>query len=151
LVFLFFGIYSSTIFAQINNISFEKLERAQLETAKNTLVFIHTDWCRYCQQMQQTTFKDSTVIDLIDNHFYFINFDAAQKADVVYKGHRFRFLPSGTNTGVHELAQELGTIDGTLNYPTLCIINEKDEVVFRYGGFLAASELNDFLLEFLNH
>ena len=67
--------------------------------------------------------------------------DAEGEEDITYRGHTFRFRPTGRNTGVHELAEQLGTIDGQLNYPTLVALNTSNEIVFQYGGLMDAKEL----------
>jgi len=50
---------------------------------------------------------------------------------------------------VHELAKQLGTINGKLNYPALVVLNAKNEIVFQYDGYLNAEELEAILKETL--
>ncbi len=91
--------------------------------------------------MKNTTFQNNEMINTLNNNFYFIDLDAETKEDINYKNYIFRYKPTGTNTGVHELAEQLGTIKGKMNYPTISIINAKNEILFQYGGFMTAKEL----------
>jgi thioredoxin-related protein len=127
--------------AQLKTYQFEQIDSLQQVEKRIVLVFIHTDWCKYCQAMRKTTFKNKDVIKLINEKFYFIDLDAEQKKSISFKGKKFKYKPNGTNIGIHELATELGTIGKQINYPTLCVLNEKNEIVFQYGGFLTAKEL----------
>ena len=91
--------------------------------------------------MENTTFKDDRVIKAMNDHFYFIPLNAEYTQDINYKGRTFKYRPTGRKTGIHELARELGTINGKLNYPTLSIINARNEIVFQHAGLLKADEL----------
>jgi hypothetical protein len=43
----------------------------------------------------------------------------------------FYFKPNGTNTGIHELATALATIDDQVVYPTLTILGTDDLIIFQ--------------------
>ena len=127
--------------AQLRNHSFKTLDSLNAEEARPTVVFLHTDWCKVCHRMEATTFANEAVIEQLNSQFHFVSMDAEGKDDITYRGHTFRFRPTGRNTGVHELAEQLGTIDGQLNYPTLVALNTSNEIVFQYGGLMDAKEL----------
>lgn len=131
--------------AQAITIDFYQLDSIQKTEERNTVVFIYTDWCKYCQQMKNTTFKNDSVINLLNKQFYFVTFNAETKEDITYNKHKFRYKPIGNNTGIHELAEQLGTVNGKLNYPTLCILNKKNEIIFQYGGFISSEEFIEVL------
>ncbi len=128
-------------FAQLNLVQFEQIDSLQKVETRNVLVFIHTDWCKYCQTMKTKTFKNRDVIKLINEKFYFIEFDAEEKRKIVFNNQDFVFKPYGKSSGIHELAIELGTINKKISYPNLCILNEKNEIVFQYNNFLNAKDL----------
>lgn len=126
--------------AQTKEISFEELEQIK-NNKKHIVVFIHTDWCKYCLQMENTTFKNKKVVSLIADHFLFIPLNAERKNSINFANHTFSFIPNGNNSGTHALAKELATIDGKINYPTICILNPKNEIVFQYGGFMDTEQI----------
>ena len=67
------------------------------------------------------------------------------KKDINYRGHTFKYKPTGLNTGVHELAEQLGLINGKINYPSIAIINIKNEVIFQYAGLMDSDILSQIL------
>ena len=73
--------------------------------------------------MENSTFKNPVVFKEFNEHFYFISFDAETKKDVTFNNHTFRFKPTGTNTGIQELATALATIDNQVVCPTLTILD----------------------------
>jgi thioredoxin-related protein len=128
-------------FAQLNRVQFEQIDSLQNIEKRNTIVFIHTDWCNYCQVMQSKTFKNKEVIKTLNEKFYFVDFNAEEKRIVVFNNQNFNFKPNGTNTGINELATELGTINTQISYPVLCVLNYKNEIIFQYNSFLNAKDL----------
>ncbi len=120
---------------------FEQIDSLQRVEKRNIMVFIHTDWCKFCRTMEYTTFKNKDVVNALNRQFYFVSLDAEQKQDISFNGKTFKYKPSGAGTGIHELAVELGTIDGQVSYPGICILNPKYEIVFSYNQFLSAGDL----------
>lgn len=134
LIFLF-GI-TSMGFSQLKSIPFEKIENLQQIQPRKVIVFIHTDWCMYCKQMKNSTFKNKDIIQKLNSDFYFIHFNAEEKRDISFNNRVFKYQPSGNNVGVHELAIQLGTINNQIVYPVLCVLNEKNEIIFQYNNYL---------------
>ena len=128
-------------FSQLKKYRFEQIDTLQNREKRKIIIFIHTDWCQFCQAMQNTTFKNRDLIDKLNTNFYFIDLDAEETRDISFLGRTFRFKPSGNKTGIHELATELATINGKLAYPSLCILNTKYEIIFQYANYLNAEEL----------
>jgi thioredoxin-related protein len=135
----------SQSFAQLNLAQFEQIDSLQKVEKRHVIVFIHTDWCKYCKAMHNKTFKNETVTKIINEKFYFVDFDAEEKRKIIFNNTTFHFKPNGANSGIHELAIELATIDKQISYPTLCVLNYKNEIVFQYNGFLNAKDLNAIL------
>ena len=95
--------------------------------------------------MEQTTFQNSEVIHQLNNNFYFISFDAEEQREIDFQGFKFSFQPTGNNTGVHALAELIGSVDGELSFPTFCVLNPDFEIIFQYNAFLNAKDLNQIL------
>lgn len=129
--------------------SFDELDSLQKVTPRNIVVFIHTDWCKYCLSMLNTTFKDSEIVKTINNEFYFADLNAETEEEIVFNNYIFKYLPSGRKTGVHELALQLGSNSGQVVYPTLCILNADYEIVFQYSQLLNSESLLNILRQFL--
>ncbi|QLC66924.1 thioredoxin fold domain-containing protein [Flavobacterium sp. LPB0248] len=141
---ILFGI-TSTGFCQLKSSTFEEIDNLQQIQKRKTIVFIHTDWCQFCQRMKSTTFKDQEIIRKLNSDFYFIDFNAEEKRDITFNNHIFKYKPSGNNVGVHELALQLGTINNQIAYPTLCVLNEKNEIIFQYNIYVGTKEFKILL------
>lgn len=127
-------------FAQLHTVSFEEIDSLQHLEKRKTIVFIQTDWCQFCHAMQNTTFKNEAIIKELNSAFYFVPFNAEEKRTVVFNKTTFRFQPTGNNTGTHELATALGTINKQLNFPVLCVLNNQNEIIFQHSGYLNPTE-----------
>ena len=128
-------------FAQLKTYSFEEAEQLSKENPKPIVVFIHTNWCKYCKIMENSTYKDPKIIAALNDNFYFISFDAESKKNILFNNHIFQFQPNGTNTGIHELATTLATIDNQVVYPSLTILELDNSIVFQQASFISAKAL----------
>ncbi len=143
LILLF--IAPSLSLGQLKSYDIETIPQLQKESPRPVVIFLYADWCKYCKAMENSTFKKEGIISLINNDFYFVRFDGEQQEDVTLGGRTYSFKPSGNETGIHELAETLATIDGQVNYPTLVIANEQFEILYQYAGFMRYKELEKLL------
>lgn len=144
IVLLFFWALPSG-FAQLKTLTFEEAERIALQNPKPIVVFIHTNWCNYCKMMENSTFKNEEVIHLLNEGFYFISFDAESKKPINFNDQIFIHKPTGPNSGIHELATALATIDNQLSYPTIVILDDEKRILFQKQSYLSAKELQSIL------
>ena len=145
IVLIFFWAIPSG-FAQLKTYSFEEAEKLCKENPKPFVVFVHTSWCQYCKIMENSTFKNPEVIKILNTGFYFISLDAESKKDIHFNNNTFKFQPKGQNSGMHELATELATIDSEVVYPTVTILEPDFSILFQKHSFVNAQELI-FILE----
>ena len=144
LFIVFFGI-TSTGFCQLKSRTFEEIDCLQQIQKRKTIVFIHTNWCQFCQRMKSTTFKNQEIIEKLNSDFYFVDFNAEEKRDISFNNRVFKYKPSGNNVGVHELALELGTMNNQIVYPVLCVLNEKNEIILQYNNYLSPKDFKVIL------
>lgn len=136
---------SNVVVPSLNTYSFEELASLQKKDKRKVMVFVHTEWCKFCLKMEQLTLTNPEVVRLLNEKYYFVSFDAESKKDIHYQGHTFKYKPNGTNSGVHELAEALATINGSLNYPSVCILDNGTELKFQYGGFMNSVSMQQVL------
>ena len=148
LLFLFIFSGCFTIYAQeskvkevLNIFTFEEVEELHQKKPKPILIFIYTDWCKICYGMKRTTFKNKKVIQLLNEKFYFVQLNGEEKKTITFLGKKFKFNPTGTTTGTHQLAYELGAINKIISYPTTIILNEKFEIDFQLSSFLNSKKM----------
>ena len=128
-------------FAQLKLNTFEEVEQLSKVHPKPIVIFTHTNWCQYCKVMENTTFKDPKIIATLNDYFYFISFDAETKTDIFFNNTTFKFQPTGTNIGIHQLATALATIDKQVVYPSLTILDSENVIVFQQHSVLSAKAL----------
>lgn len=139
-ILIFFLGITSTGFCQLQNRTFEAIDSLQQIQKRKIIVFIHTDWCQFCQRMKSTTFKNQEIIDILNSDFYFIDLNAEEKRDISFNNQVFKYQPSGNNVGINELAVQLGTINNQIVYPVLCVLNDKNEIILQYSNYLNATD-----------
>ena len=132
-------------FAQLKTYTFEEAEKLSKENPKPLVIFIRTSWCNYCKMMENSTFKKPEIITLLNTNFYFISLDAESKEDIHFNNRIFSFKPNGQNTGIHELATALATINSQVSYPTLAILQSDFSIVFQKHSFLNSKQLQAIL------
>lgn len=125
--------------------SFEEVEILQKQNPKPILVYIYTDWCKFCFGMNKNTFSDRRVIKNLNDKFYFIKLNAENKKDITFLNKTFTYKPSGINTGIHELASELASIKNNVSYPTITKLNQNFEIEFQKVGFINSKNLLQFI------
>lgn len=146
-IFLLITMWYATAHAQPEEILPEKLDSLQKIQPRKVFFLIGANWCKYCEMMQQTTLKNKQVVATLNNSYYLVNFDAETKRIIKFHNKIFNYQPTGNNVGVHQLAEEIGTVEGKISYPTICILNDKFEITFQYNQFVTARDLLKILGE----
>lgn len=139
------AIFSQSEKSELRVFTFEEVEKLQQQEPKPILVFLYTDWCKICFGMKQNTFKNGKVIRILNDNFYFITLNGEEKKDISFLGKKFVYKPSGSKTGTHELAKELGFIDNKISYPTTLILNEKFEIDLQIDSFMNRKKMISIL------
>ena len=132
--------------AQSQTVSFEELAGLQKIEKRPVFILIQTSWCKYCGSMKHSMFKNPELSTLLKLNFYVILLDAEEKQPINFAGRSFIYEPTGKNAGVHQLARELGNVDGQISYPSVCFLNEKNEIIFQHAGYLNPAALKKVLI-----
>jgi len=141
---------SVTASAQFKTIPIGELTDSIRLRPKPALILISTNWCTYCA-MQKAQLKKSREFREAGSYLYYSEFDAETKQELVFNGTTYRFAPTGTTTGSHELAFTLGNINNRLSFPTWVLINEHFEIVSRFPGVIKADDLAALLENVRRH
>ena len=131
IVFIFVLVRVSELTAQNRIVKFEEIKTLQDKAPKPIVVLIMTSWCKYCHAMKNTMTRDNKVAAVLSEKFYTVFLDAENKNDIFFAGRNFKH-----KAGLHELARELGTIEGQISYPTTTFLNIKNEIIYQHDGFL---------------
>jgi thioredoxin-related protein len=107
---------------------------------KKIFLDVYTDWCGWCKKMDQSTFIDPVIVDIMNQYYYPVKFDAEMKDTIIFNGHTFiNPNPSG-NRSTHQLAASI--LDYQLSYPSYVILDENTSRLTIYKGF---KQIDDFL------
>ena len=94
--------------------------------------------------MKKNTFTNENVIQLLNDNFHLVLFDAESKEPVELKRKTFE-----NKNGVHELAISLAAKKGYMAYPSLVILNHKSRIDEQVDSFLSAKQLEKLLTKYL--
>ena len=145
IVFFLFMVFAFCLKSQSQTVPFEKIGELQKTERRPVMALIHTDWCAYCGSMKHAMLNNNKISALLNKKFYVVLLDAEEKKAIKFAGRKFQYKPTGKNTGVHELAQQIGNINGQLSYPTICFLNDKNEIIYQHAGYLNPEALNKVL------
>tara|TARA_R110002073_G_scaffold325109_1_gene503742 strand:- start:1758 stop:2231 length:474 start_codon:yes stop_codon:yes gene_type:complete len=148
-LFAFIFLFVSTISLiqkknELKVYSFEEVEKLHKVMPKPIVVFIQADWCKICHGMEKTTLANEKVIELLNKSFYFVKLNGEQKEEITFLGKTFVFKPYG-NSGTHELALELATIDKRMVYPTTTILDKEFGIVLQLDGLVNKRRMTSIL------
>lgn len=146
LICSWFGLGHLSVEAQtLRWTSFEHLTDSLRKERRPLLIFIHTDWCKYCKMMEMKTFTDPKVVQALNRRFYCLDLNAEEAHTLTFLNKKYAFKYSGVNTGVQELAEVLGTEKGKLSYPTTVFFDQNLQLQSRMIGLLDAKQLYQLL------
>lgn len=69
---------------RINWRSFQQVDSLLSIAPKETIIFIHTDWCSYCRKMEKEVFSKKEIYDRINKDFYMIKLDAESVENITF-------------------------------------------------------------------
>lgn len=112
---------------------------------KPLMVFIQTDWCKYCKMQENITFEDPKVIDLLTENFYCLKINAEDQIPLTFMGRNYE---SGSAGDFHSLARMLGMEHGKLLFPTTVFYFPVTQAFKKFQGLQRAEDLTAFIQEF---
>jgi thioredoxin-related protein len=145
-LFLLSTLFSSALFSQ-QKIKWYSLEEAEMLLKDNPRpVFIdtYTDWCGWCKKLDQETFSNPVVAEILSTKYYPVKFDAEGKKNITFQGRNF--INDGKAGNAHQLAVAL--LQGQLSYPTVVFLNEKGQLLSPVPGYRNAREMEELLIYF---
>lgn len=140
--------FDETLFEEdtvIHWIPAEEAEEAQRLEPKKIFVDVYANWCRWCRLSDSVVFRHSDVARFVNRYFHSVKFDAELQQSARFFGREFHSVHDSGNN-YHELPAYL--LDGNLSYPGFVFADENGEIIYRYNGYLSASNF-ETLLDFI--
>lgn len=128
----------------INWLTWEEVAEKMHEEPRKIMVDVYTDWCGWCKKMDASTFKDTKIVDYINENYYAIKFDAEYQNPIYLNGKEYNFIKTGKK-GYHELAAKI--LRGKLSYPSLVFLDYNMKVIQPIPGYRDVKTL-DLILSY---
>jgi thioredoxin-related protein len=127
-------------------LTLEQAEKMMTDSPKPVFIDAYTDWCGWCKKMDQDTFSDPVIAELLNNKFYPVKFNAEGKEKITFLGQTF--INDGKYGNAHQLAVAL--LQGELSYPTVVFLTKEDNkvLVTPLKGYRVAKDMELFLSYF---
>ncbi len=149
-IFLLLLLIPNFGFSQIKTTTFSDLGNLQKVRQKPVIIHLYTDWCSVCKIEKYAIEKDKDLVKMIDENFYFINFEAEKTKETIhFQGKQFNYLPNG-NSGIHELALALSKNKNQPVYPLWIILDKNQNLIYYHEGEFKPEKMKEKLREITN-
>jgi len=150
IIFLFLMLVPCLCFSQIKTGTFSELEILQKENPKPVIIHVYTSWCSVCKIESFELNKDEDLVQLINENFYFINFEAEKtKEKIIFLGKEFNYLPNG-NSGIHELVLALSKNKKQPVYPLWIVLDKDQNLIEYHEGLFKPEKMKETLKKILS-
>lgn len=110
---------------EIQWVNFDQLSELQQTDNRPLLIFIHTNWCRYCKMQKEISFKNLQLIEFLNRNYYCIELDAESKSSIKLLNKNFSYNPL---QGYHQLALTLTKDSDQIIFPTLVVLDKSYKI-----------------------
>lgn len=124
--------------------SISELDNLLKTDPKPVFIDAFTDWCIWCKRLDQNTFSNPVIADILSNKYHAVKFNAEGKDPVSFHGQKF--INDGKSGAAHQLAVAL--LKGQLSYPTVVFMDEKGQLLTPVPGYRDAKEMEPILSYF---
>lgn len=133
---------------KINWITFNQLSDSLQNKPKKVFVNFHADWCKYCKEMERTTFQDQSIVKELNEKYYAVQMDVESKEVIKFGDQTFINKRTKRVNPVHELALLLASRkDKPFSLPAYVLFDDQFNATARYFQYLDA----DALFKILEH
>jgi thioredoxin-related protein len=126
--------------------SIEEADKLIKDNPRPVFIDAFTDWCGWCKKLDQDTFSNPVVAEILKTKFYPVKFNAEGRESITFQGKSF--INDGKSGNAHQLAVAL--LQGQLSYPTVVFLNEKGQYLTPVQGYLNAKEMEELLSFFVD-
>ncbi len=138
------SINEQELAAEINWKSFEDLNNKGNKN-KKVMIFIYTDWCKWCRELNQTSFSDPDLTSFVNKNYFPIKFNGEKDESVEFKGQTYK-LKKEDEKVFHQFTEQFNK--GDIAYPAIVFLDEDLKVIQTIKGFRKKEEMFNVLRYF---
>lgn len=126
----------------------QEAEKLMKQAPRTLFIDAYTDWCSWCKKMDNETFTNPVIANILNNNFYPVKFNAEGNESIDFLGQKF--INDGKYGKAHQLAVAL--LQGQLSYPTVVFMarDSNKYSVTPVPGFMEPKEMEVLLSFFAN-
>lgn len=136
---LFFLISLASFGQKGYAVSFNELALKMAEKPRPVIIKVYTDWCSVCKIQDKQLAKDKELQKMLAEDFYYVEFNAEARQDILFNNRNYHFMHNGKSGGVHELALLL--LGKQPAYPGWAFLSSNYETIDAYRGLLKSEQL----------
>lgn len=106
---------------------------------KSIILYFHTDWCSYCAIQSLQLKKDTSINKILNNDFYFIDFNAESKEQIIFNGKNYK----GGKGSTHEFVKSFFPKNRQIAYPAWVILDKNNNLIFSHEGLIKSEKLKE--------
>lgn len=132
----------------INWISMEEAEERAAKLPKPTMIYFYTDWCRFCKEMEKTTFGNEQIAAYINQNFYCVRINGEGQDTITFQDTVYHNTGTGERS-THDFTKSL--LGDRLNYPTTIFFNNQHQFRFVVPGLVDIVKFEPMLVYILEN
>jgi thioredoxin-related protein len=121
-------------------------EKMIKENPRPIFIDTYTDWCGWCKKLDQDTFSNSVIAEILNKKFYPVKFNAEGNESITFQGKTF--INDGKSGKTHQLA--IALLKGNLGYPTVVFLDEKGQLLTPVPGYRNPKDMEILLSYFID-
>ncbi len=146
ILFISFFLYlintSAQTIEKINWINFSQLNDSLKVNPKKVIVDFYANWCSICHEMENTTFSDRRVIEIINKEYYAVKMNIESRDTILFGGQVYTNKRYKKPNPVHEIPLLIGSRkDKPFSLPIIVLLDDEFIAKARYFQFLDAKSL----------
>lgn len=99
------------------------------------LVFLYTDWCKWCKRFEKEVLDNSVVSNRINEFYYPVKINAESKTTIYLNNQSFEYDPIAK---VNLITTAL--LDSDISYPSTVILDKNYEIIQKIQGYIKLEE-----------